>query len=257
MPFYARARFYSVLMWIAGPALGGDVLQKELGRMSDRNPAVRRQAAARLAHAEGRSAAAALESALKDSDASVRREAALALGLRGSLGSAQVLISCLKDRDAQVRQGCIRALGLIRAPQGVAPLSSELKRGDAHEKAAVLESLGHIGGPEAFGAVRDALSALRGNRRRGAPIDQPLMQEEEAIRALGRLGRPEGIPLAKEGLSSPDDRIRAVSCLALARMGDGSERLRCAALLSHPDPLVLKDAAEALSRMEAREKARE
>ena len=55
------------------------------------------------------------------------------------------------------------------------------------------------------------------------------------------------MPLIKKGLESPDDKIKAVSCRALLKLGDRSELPVCLGLLKHSEAGIRKEIAIALA----------
>ncbi|HBW22908.1 MAG TPA: hypothetical protein DEF68_05960 [Elusimicrobia bacterium] len=220
-------------------------LIKSLG---DGDPGVRGDATRSLGRLKSGKAVVPLTSRLKsDTSSSVRGQAALALAEIGDRKAVPALVQCFKDKSAGVKGYCVRALGILRAKEAVAPLAGLMAGANADFKAQVLNSLGKVGSPEAGGAVKTELEDLRAKRAGGAKIDQPLLVEEEAIRALGEIGGADAVPLVKKGLDSPDDRIRAVSCRALLKLNDKSGLPVCLGLLSHSEAGIRREIAEALA----------
>ena len=219
-----------------------------LKALDDSDPSVRGEAVLNLGRLKSGEAVAPLINLLKkDIHAQVRGQAALAIAGIGDLKAVPALVQCLKDKAAGVKGSCIRALGVLKAKEAVVPLANLMAGADAHLKAQALTALGQVGSPEAGGAVRKELENLRAKKASGAHQDQPLLVEEEAIRALGEIGGAGAAPLVKKGLDSPDDRIKAVSCRALVKLGDNSGLSVCLGLLKHSEAGIRKEMALALA----------
>ena len=220
-------------------------LIKSLG---DGDSGVRGDAVRNLGRLKSGKAVVPLTNRLKgDANSGVRGQAALALAEIGDRKAVPALIQCFKDKSAGVKGYCVRALGILRAKEAVAPLAGLMAGANADFKAQVLNSLGKVGSPEAGVAVKTELRDLRARKTGGAKVDQPLLIEEEAVRALGEIGGADAVPLIKEGLGSLDDRIRAVSCRALLKLNDKSGLPVCLGLLSHSEAGIRREIAEALA----------
>ena len=76
-----------------------------------------------------------------------------------------------------------------------------------------------------------------------------------AVRAIGRVGLPEGGPALAAALADPEPDVRAVAAFGLGLLGDPAAVEPLIAALADPSPIVQARAADALARLRAPEAA--
>lgn len=76
-----------------------------------------------------------------------------------------------------------------------------------------------------------------------------------AVRAIGRVGLPEGGPALAAALADPEPDVRAVAAFGLGLLGDPAGVEPLIAALDDPSPIVQARAADALARLPAPEAA--
>jgi HEAT repeat protein len=95
---------------------------------------------------------------LSDKNVAVRKYAAASLRHIRDQRVIELLIACTKDRDKNVRTVAIESLSRIDDPRAVEPLIEALKHENEAVRAAAVESLGHL---EDERAVKPLISALK------------------------------------------------------------------------------------------------
>lgn len=199
-----------------------------------------------------------LSSLLSDSNPLVRKRAALAAGRIGDGRAVPTLITLLQhDKDNGVRAMAAFALGETESPAAGDALVEELaKRDPANVRARVVEALGKITSAlspadEARlrawrGAIRSVLE-FEAQRLSGPDTQLVLLSLTATLRA-----RPENAgKLVAEFLSHSQPRVRADAANALARLRakEGNEQLR-KLLVGDSDPIVRANAARVLGATE-------
>ncbi|MFN2516585.1 MAG: peptidylprolyl isomerase [Pyrinomonadaceae bacterium] len=199
-----------------------------------------------------------LRSLLSDKVPDVRSRAALAAGRIGGEDSVTDLIGLLRqDSDNNVRAMAAFALGETESALGINALLSSLKEtNEPLFRARAVEALGKIAAalpkelaaraPELGEAILKVLS-FEDKRRSGADRLTVLLGLTAALRA-----KPANAgPTIAQFLSHSDPRIRADAANALARLRlkDGNDQLR-ELLVSDSDPIVRANAARVLGATE-------
>lgn len=119
-------------------------------------------------------------------------------------GAREILIKGLSAKSPLVRAAAAGGLHSLRDPTTVAPLVEVLLNDDSHEvRSSVTSTLGWIESPEAVPALMTCFE--RGDKR--AKVD--------ALHALGRIGDPRSLPLARAALSHRYRRLREAAKSAL------------------------------------------
>ena len=178
---------------------------------------------------------------------SIRKRAALAAGRIGNEGSVTALTDLLEhDKDPSVRSMAAFALGEVESESAANVLLTTLKNARGELRARAIEALGKIAGalPEPQQARQRELGAAILESLKSETLDQPtiLFGLTAALRA-----RPANAgPVIAKFLTHSNPRVRADAANALARMRlkDGNEQLR--KLLADLDPIVRANAARVL-----------
>ena len=273
----SMAAFFSAGLCGSGTAAEkqNDRLQQAAQKLADADPMIRREALNEMGGLKDQKAVAYLLKALADGDHYVRGNAAYNLGRLKSSAAVEPLmnllkndvhpyargqaalalarikdakavpaiIAGLKDAELQVRVKCAEAAGVLKAEEGVDALIAASDGGDTAIETAVVTALGRIGSPRAFERVRNILEKTQ-NRE----------LQLEAVKALGKLQRPEGAAVLKKYLRSDDDNVKVEAAVALAKLGDKSGEKICRKLISGDNPAVKRRAEEALRRIAQIEK---
>jgi cyclophilin family peptidyl-prolyl cis-trans isomerase/HEAT repeat protein len=194
---------------------------------------------------------------LSNESPAVRRRAALAAGRIRDERAVPSLVSLLReDKDESVRAMAAFALGETESPTAGDALVLEATKRESPINARVVEAVGKIAAAlpasdEARlrplrGAILSALE-FEATRRSAANTEIILFGLTAALRA-----RPEGVgKVIAEFLTHGEPRIRqdAANALARLRAGDGNEELR-KLLTSDSDPIVRANAARVLGATE-------
>lgn len=136
--------------------MGAKVRTVAVRDLTDKNAAVRRDAAYLLGYVEAKDAIPILIRALGDKDASVREEAAYSLAWIGRRSVSQ-LVGALQDRRWEVREAAVRALGFMGPDaKAILPRVVEMLEDDTSDvRRCAAEALALIGADTALAA--DAL----------------------------------------------------------------------------------------------------
>src|SRR5689334_6347775 len=189
-----------------------------------------------------------LHNLLSNSNPSIRKRAALAAGRIGNDDAVSALTPLLeKDADVSVRAMAAFALGEIESEKAANALVAVLKNtttpADVHARAV-----------EALGKIAAALPREQEARQRelGAAILEALNSTDESTILLGLTAalrsRPTTAgPAIAKFLTHSNPRVRtdAANALARLRLKDGNEQLR-KLIVSDPEPLVRANAARIL-----------
>jgi HEAT repeat protein/cyclophilin family peptidyl-prolyl cis-trans isomerase len=232
-----------------------------VGRLSDRIPRVRRQAALALGRLGAAEAARPLAALLGDPEPAVRAMAAFALGQIGPAVPAEVLPrlrSALSDPDPEVRGRSAEALSRIGAPEAVEALSGALHQplpaepGPFEWSEALAVSalqlphvdlrLGLFGLArlKAVTPARALISLESGN---------PRFLWWPAAWAASSLADPELLRLLLHYGGSSDPYLRLLGARGLGRIDDASARRAILNLLEDRDEKVRIEAARAAAEL--------
>ncbi|GMU36177.1 MAG: HEAT repeat domain-containing protein [Phycisphaerae bacterium] len=251
----------------------------------DEHPGVRFAACAAVGDLKDESAGAAARKLLDDPDASVR---AAALYARHRLGhrerSGELVDLLLTHSDSLVRCNAAMLLGRLGEPSAVQPLARAMRDKDPRVQDFALEALAALGVEEARSQLHYMAHSGIGSQEAFAvgalgttrnPTDAELLREKlgnashletrlAAARALGRLGKRDGLDLAVKGLSfnrprreeaedAPEAqrvRIRAMAAAALGDIGDPAALPALARILERgEDPRLQVAAAGAILKI--------
>lgn len=230
----------AVSTWGQNTGWSGEDAPVALRGLSDKNPAVRREAAAVLARmGQGswvKTALPTLTAALKDPDVEVRRLAADLLGRLSSPESTVVvpaLCAALKDSDSIVRRNAAAALRGFGTKGAEPALIAALKDPDPGVRLQAAYTLGHIG---ALGPVRVVIKDANGAFRN----DGADSAEAKAV-----------VPALCSVLKSADPVFRVEAADALASMrADAKVAVPALAnALKDSDVVVRRHAARALENI--------
>jgi cyclophilin family peptidyl-prolyl cis-trans isomerase/HEAT repeat protein len=166
-------------------------------------------------------------------EAPVREMLATALGRIGDRGGLPMLGVLAGDAEAPVRRAAAFAIGEIGDPASATVLLRAAADPDRDTGALAVEALGKCGA--SLADVSPKLSSLAAEER-----------DARLLPSLFRFKEAAAVPLAQQGLASPDIKLHAAAAYALARepRPEGREALR--GLLSDPDPWVRGMAARGL-----------
>ena len=196
-----------------------------------------------------------LRNLLSSPNAAVRRRAALAAGRIGNEGSVVALANLLEtDNDAGVRSMAAFALGEVESAAGANVLVATLKNASAavELRARAIEALGKIAGVlpadqqahkrELGAAIVDALKFEL--QRRGTADPQTILF---GLTAALRAAQPDAGPTIAKFLTHSNPRVRsdAANALARLRLKDGNTELR-RLVAADIDPNVRANAARVL-----------
>lgn len=216
-----------------------EAIQQLLEALGDKDPAMRCQAALRLADRDASDVSPFLLEALADPDASVRRSVVAALGRLGDLQAVGPLVDTMADESPEVRRATAWALANSGDSHVVLPLIDLLDDAASQVRQAAANALGrmsdlramdplldalHDGSPEVREAASEALAQL-GNPRAVAPLIQMLGDDAENVRraaakALGQLGDPQAVAPLIRTLRDRRKRVRWPALNALEEIGD-------------------------------------
>ncbi|MGD9519796.1 MAG: HEAT repeat domain-containing protein, partial [Armatimonadota bacterium] len=198
--------------------------------LGDKNRRTRYMAAEALAMI-GPSAVPVLTKQLQGKDPLVWTMAAWSLGRMGkeARGGVRALVQRLSDEDAQVRDAVLGALANIGAP-AVAALTAELRARNPVVRRLAATALGQIAAAAAAPELAQQLEAAR------APL---ALRQASCARVVAAL-------LAR--LSDEDEGVRTAAAKALGKVGAPAVE-PLITRLQHPEALIRKHAAQALSSM--------
>lgn len=181
-----------------------------------------------------------LSEALKDGYAAVRANAATALGWIGDIRAVPSLARCLKDPDENCRVAAALALGLLGSPVALKPLARALGDASVRVRKQAAESLGRLGDPVTADLLVDTLD----------DAEEALEVRAAAVRALGRLHLPQGLPVLLDLLNAPSPTLRLAAVEALGYLSFGRAYRHLAPLVwRDPDRAVRHAAARVLAQL--------
>ncbi|MBM3134060.1 MAG: NACHT domain-containing protein [Chloroflexi bacterium] len=187
--------------WALGEIRDERAIQPLIRVFSDHDRGVAKEAAQALANT-GQAAVQPLIHTFSAPEEQARRTAILALSRIGVPAIPRLLAS-LEDESPQIQAGAEETLVLIGEP-AIGPIAETLAQGSSRATGQVIKVLGRIGGRL---AVQPLLLSL---------IDTDEAVQEEAMRALARVGAPAVQPLMQKLADQhPDIRRRVIDTLQL------------------------------------------
>jgi HEAT repeat protein len=178
----------------------------------------------------------ALSDATGDGDAVVRQAAAWGLGEIGGTGFESRLERLLNDADPGVRRNAAEALGKLRSVKSLPRLASASRDRAPEVRQAAVAAMGSVGDPNALDALLAAVN------------DENAYVRAEAQKALKAIPGAPTEDLAA-GLRSPSPRTRAEAAQRAGETGDPRYVEQLIPLLGDPDFGVRQRAIAALGRM--------
>ncbi len=169
--------------------------------------AVRRKAAEWLGTVQAAGASDRLLTALADRSVEVRAAAAVSLGRRRDPRAIAALVGLLSDRDETVRRAASEGLQSF-GPAAVPALVAGLESGTTESRVKVIAALTEIGDGSALETIT-RLAAPPPATAETADAKRP----EPRVRAwafwsLGKMARPQSLPVLAKGAADPDSDVR-------------------------------------------------
>jgi HEAT repeat protein len=206
-----------------------------------------------------------LEELLHEQDPGVRRLAAQALGDLELSGSSASLLRAVDDEDPEVRATALVALHRVAGSEAASAAESRTFDSDPGVRHMAVRVLADCGLSPDVRLLEDhnlavralAAALLLGSAERGAAVLQTLARSADtesrqaAMRAIATAPRTEAAPLALNGLSDPEPRVRAEAAKAAAATAREAALEPLVGALSDPDPHVAAAVAEALESIGA------
>ncbi|MBE3069791.1 MAG: MFS transporter, partial [Planctomycetes bacterium] len=226
-----------------------------MGRLDDPDPEVREEAVRALGRAGSLDSVETLIERLRDPASTIRPDAAQALGRIGDPRAVPALTEALADAMPEVRHACALALKAIGKPRESERAIRGLRALDGAVGDTVVAGIvGHLDDPD----VEVQEEAARALGRIGSPEavgallaqvkDSASAIRTDAARALGRIGDPRAVPALVEALNSGPEELAEAAARALGSIGDGASRARLRRLLHEPHTeRVFVSGAEAIS----------
>lgn len=198
-----------------------------------RDPAVRHEANRALARLSLASGLDSLAFAFADTSAFVRWSVATAFGAQGTPNARPSLVGLLDDTSMVVRRAAALSLGHLGDTTSLSALIEHRHDPDEEVRAAIAEALGQMG-PQASPFLRTMVE------------DDSGLAVASSLRALGRLGLTEMVPVIGVALLDGSISTRMAACEALGHVGSPTaDSLLLAAALDDPEPLVREAAVQA------------
>jgi len=263
--------------------IGEPSLKPLIKAFGDKNPLVRRCAAAGLGLLKAADAVEPLKKAsLNDTDETVRRSAIEALRQMQAKGVIEDWTKTLQDgsQSAETRSRAIQALGQMGDPNAVSPLLELFGGGpqakgkkknqevDQRVLCAAAEVLARSKDPRAIpvmiGAMKDwrpavrawAIWALTGvkDSRTVKPLTEALKDKDDRVRiraadALGQTLSPQAVAPLLAALKDPNAEVRMWAAMGLGALGDAKTVDPLTAALADPDLSVRLRAADSLGEL--------
>jgi HEAT repeat protein len=160
-----------------------------------------------------------------DADRQLRFNALLALGQLGEPAAAAAVIPFLEHEDGLLAEGAAMALQTLPSPETHAALEGLLEAGPLELRGMAAVSLARLGRPAAAPLLRDMTGTeIYAEERARDPAKYPAdwvqHNRRTAVRALGRLGRPEDRAWVEElARDEPDPLVREEAMRVLAEWG--------------------------------------
>jgi HEAT repeat protein len=227
------------------------------------DPLLRRHAIAAAAGSREKAAIAAVAKATGDSSPTVAREAVIALGdcivvnphdaetigvaRQGARGSperhARLRAMARESDDLRLRAAALLVVGLLSDPADVNLLVDALGDDDVAERAEIALSL------FGAGAITPLLAMAQGasNAQRAAILTR--------VGSLGSGRSPHARDAFREALGDADDRVVLAGVKGLAVVGDASDLVPVAPLVTHGDGRIAAAATSAIAQIAARHAA--
>ncbi|GMV42500.1 MAG: hypothetical protein AMXMBFR64_42160 [Myxococcales bacterium] len=227
--------------FVAGDLREARLVDALIAALSDPNDVVRSEAAVALGRIASPAATPALEAALASENEIVRRDVLLALAsIDYPRWRDRIVSELLPSEHPSVREKAARFLAGRRDPELVGPVLAALSPDEWDDAALALQFLGRFDRLEDERATAWLLRAAAGNVRREALVllarfaderarfvlrqwlSQPGGEQDQLLRALGRLRDTASEPLARHWLAREEAaRSQVYAAFVLASLGDG------------------------------------
>jgi len=148
------------------------------------------------------------------------------------------LIHALKDQSPGIRRGVIEVLGQIGNTRAIAPIMTELNDPERLVRIEAVRSLAALGVP----AIAPLMQVFR---------EGDIRTRTSAMEALWMLGSPATTPLIMV-LKDEQVDVRKRAVLLLGEIGDQKAVDHITGMLSDDNPMVRKEAFEALEMIKKR-----
>jgi HEAT repeat protein len=227
--------------WLVSGALiniGAPAVSPTIRALSDKSPAVRRNALFILRQLEAREALPAIRKALSDPDRTVQIQAIQAVAQFGGEEGLQAVATKFDSDSPLVRDTAVASLTRF-GPPGIATLTSLLTYGNADVRATAMREVGMLGTPETRTYLRKGLS------------DPSAAVRFYAVEALGETNNPDVLPDVGDRFDDPDPSVREAANEAASRMMPAAQPLLFR-LLREGNALQKISAATALRKARTR-----
>ena len=175
--------------------------------------------------------------ALVDPNEEVCRRASLALVTIGE-PAVDSLIRALDDKSPGIRRGAMEVLGQIGNTKAIAPIITELNDPERLVRIEAVRSLAALGVP----AIAPLMQVFR---------EGDIRSRTSAMEALWMLGQPATTPLIMV-LKDEQVDVRKRAVLLLGEIGDQKAVDHLTGMLTDENPVVRKEAFEALEMIKKR-----
>ncbi len=165
--------------------------------------------------------------ALGDAEREIRLGAVKALGVVGDARAVDALAAVLGSNDRMLRQHAAEALGQINDARAAAPLTAALKddaKAVRRVAASALERWGPPADPEDRAWYLVALEDWESAAALGEPAVDPMITalgegEEQAAKALGRIGSKRAVAPLTAALRNRNHQLRKAAAASLEAVG--------------------------------------
>jgi HEAT repeat protein len=210
-----------------------------LERCRDTDENVRRVAIEHISYLEDERVIPTLVDALENAPPRVRAAAAAAFAQVDGPTALPYLLAALGDSDSWVRYFAARSIGQHRYGESLNALAVVANNDAAsHVRIAAVDSLGQIDGAGAVAVLTSFVESPDLNLARAA------------LKSLGHINHPDGLPPLLEALRSPDALLRIETLQALSARGSGETITAMQwTAATDPDAQVAQAAIDALARL--------
>lgn len=205
---------------------------------------IRAAAARSLGEIGGDDALETLATMTDDGDAGVRRAVALALGRFSGTDHADVLVNYLGDDDPGVVAGAIDALEQREDPREADQIQGMVRHDDPQIRASALRAVTTFLSHDDEDSVRRHMGLLSG----AVSDDDPNVQKV-ALAQLGRFETSMSVTNIATQVGSDNTDVRLAAIRALADTGHGDAQPLIESALSDDEPVVRREAVDALMRL--------